>query len=51
MLVKQYFDEEAPGNALNGHTDNVEAVAFSPDGKTLASAHGYDNKVRLWKVP
>ncbi|NVI91322.1 protein kinase [Actinomadura sp. BRA 177] len=51
VLVKQYFDEEAPGNALNGHTDNVEAVAFSPDGKTLASAHGYDNKVRLWKVP
>jgi WD40 repeat protein len=40
---------------LEGHTDSVNAVAFSPDGSLLASAsgsldpkHPHDNSVRLW---
>jgi WD40 repeat protein len=36
---------------LDGHTDRVHAVAWSPDGKTLASAGGKDRTVRLWRVP
>src|SRR5262249_39797996 len=32
---------------LDGHTDPVYAIAWSPDGKTIATA-SFDNSVRLW---
>ena len=35
--------------ALEGHTNGVWSVAFSPDGQTLASGSS-DNSVRLWEV-
>jgi len=34
---------------LDGHTDAIESVAFSPDGTLLASG-SRDNTIRLWNV-
>jgi hypothetical protein len=34
---------------LNGHTDWVVGVAFSPDGKILASA-SFDTSVKIWRA-
>ncbi|WP_414581625.1 CHAT domain-containing protein, partial [Scytonema sp. PCC 10023] len=36
-------------NRLQGHSSGVSSVAFSPDGKTLASGSD-DNTIKLWDV-
>ncbi|MGC1377644.1 MAG: hypothetical protein WA821_15525 [Anaerolineales bacterium] len=38
------------GQPLKGHTDTVTNIAFSPDGKTLASASTEDFTIILWDV-
>ena len=35
---------------LEGHTDSVERIVFSPDGRLFASI-GYDDMVRFWGIP
>jgi WD40 repeat protein len=41
--------ELAPPGAFSGHTEGVQALAFSPDGRTALSS-GLDKLVILWDV-
>ena len=52
--VVHLWDVQAGAEAcvLRGHSQHVEAMAFSPDGKRLASGASYpDDSARLWSVP
>lgn len=39
-----------PVVTIPAHTDAIYALAFSPDGQTLATA-GYDRVIHLWSLP
>ena len=41
--------QDFPHIVLEGHTDDINSVAFSPDGQTLASGSG-DDTIRLWNT-
>lgn len=53
----QLWDPASGGliGALSGHTDDVSAIAFSPDGAYLASGAGgwdepSDSSIKIWRV-
>src|SRR5437868_2080526 len=46
------MDDGSPIATLRGHTDQVRSLAFSQDGRILASSAGRaDGSIRLWDVP
>jgi WD40 repeat protein len=50
VLWKDFQDDSPPGMALAGHSGEIGAVAFTPDGKRLISVSTTDRTARVWKV-
>ena len=49
IFTRNTFAQDFPHISLEGHTNRVTRIVFSPDGATLASASD-DRTIRLWNV-
>jgi WD40 repeat protein len=49
MALIQLVHGARERNLIEGHTDKVNDVSFSPDGKTIASVSN-DGTIRLWSL-
>ncbi|CBN55837.1 MULTISPECIES: eIF2A-related protein [Kamptonema] len=47
--LQQAIDNGKENNRLEGHGDRVQAVKYSPDGKTIATASS-DKTIKLWSA-
>ena len=47
--LQQAVSEVKERNSLEGHSNSVRSVVFSPDGKTLASTSD-DHTIKLWQL-
>jgi WD40 repeat protein len=48
LAISSLSQEQRPDLVLQiGHTENVSCIAFSSDGKLIASG-GFDNTIKLW---
>ena len=43
------IEKKQHGSSLSGHSAAVSSIAFSPDGKTLATGSG-DHTIKIWDV-
>ncbi|KAF2625514.1 hypothetical protein BU25DRAFT_345970 [Macroventuria anomochaeta] len=50
MLSDRDADWDACRSVLEGHTDYVNAVVFSPDGQLLVASASDDSTVRVWET-
>ncbi len=46
---KKFSEHSFPDKTLTGHSDEVFSVAYSPDGRYLASGIG-DGAIKIWEV-